>query len=254
MEKPSSPPGVDTPGSAGVGSSASVSSSSPPAPSPASPPFVVGIGASAGGLEALERFFGSLPDKIGMAFVVVQHLSPDFKSLMDELLARHTKLPIHLVENGMQVQPDHVYLIPPRMEMIISGGRLLLSERAPVPDFTLPIDVFFRSLARDCGPRAVAIVLSGGGSDGSRGIRDVREAGGVVIVQDTGSAQFDGMPRTARDAGVAHWVLAPQEMPHVLLELQARGVNAATSPAGAAGANGRSSSPGSAEEAPAPRG
>jgi two-component system CheB/CheR fusion protein len=213
----------------------------------------VGIGASAGGLEALERFFGNLPDKVGMAFVVVQHLSPDFKSLMDELLARHTKLPIHLVENGMQVQADHVYLIPPRMEMIISGGRLLLSERAPVPDFTLPIDVFFRSLARDCGPRAVAIVLSGGGSDGSRGIRDVRDAGGTVIVQDTGSAQFDGMPRTARDAGVAHWVLSPQEMPHVLLELQARGVKSATTSAGAGG-NGHSTPFGSAADAPAPRG
>ncbi|HET6281415.1 MAG TPA: chemotaxis protein CheB [Polyangia bacterium] len=182
------------------------------------PPYVVGIGASAGGLEALERFFDSLPDNTGMAFVVVQHLSPDFKSLMDELLARHTTLPIHLVEDGMRVEADHVYLIPPRMEMIISEGRLLLSERAPQPEFTLPIDVFFRSLARDCGPRAVAIVLSGGGSDGSRGIRDVREAGGLVVVQDTSSAQFDGMPKTAREAGVAHWVLAPEEMPHALLE------------------------------------
>ncbi|HEX2661176.1 MAG TPA: chemotaxis protein CheB, partial [Polyangia bacterium] len=189
-----------------------------PARSP-TPPFVVGIGASAGGLEALERFFGSLPEKTGMAFVVIQHLSPDFKSLMDELLARHTRLPIHLVEDGMRVEVDHVYLIPPRMEMIISEGRLLLSERAPQPEFTLPIDVFFRSLARDCGSRAVAIVLSGGGSDGSRGIRDVRDAGGLVIVQDTNTAQFDGMPKTARDAGVAHWVLPPQEMPHVLQEL-----------------------------------
>ena len=185
---------------------------------PPSGPFIVGIGASAGGLEALERFFDSLPDPTGMAFVVIQHLSPDFKSLMDELLARHTSLPIHLAENEMRVEPDHVYLIPPRMEMIISGGRLLLSEREPQPELNLPIDMFFRSLARDCGPRAVGIVLSGGGSDGSRGIRDIREAGGLVLVQDTGSAQFDGMPKTAREAGVAHWVLAPQDMPHVLLE------------------------------------
>ena len=115
-----------------------------------------------------------------MSFVVVQHLSPDFKSLMDELLARHTQLPIHLVEDGMPVEPDHVYLIPPKKEMIISGGRLLLSERDRQQELTLPIDVFFRSLAQDCGPRAVAIVLSGGGSDGSRGIRDVDEAGGLV--------------------------------------------------------------------------
>ena len=253
MEKPSSSQGLETPGGAGTGASAPASSPESAAPSFSSPPFVVGIGASAGGLEALERFFGSLPDKIGMAFVVVQHLSPDFKSLMDELLARHTKLPIHLVENGMQVEAGHVYLIPPRMEMIISGGRLLLSERAPVPDFTLPIDVFFRSLARDCGPRAVAIVLSGGGSDGSRGIRDVRDAGGLVIVQDTGSAQFDGMPRTARDAGVAHWVLAPQEMPHVLLDLQARGVKVATAAVGP-GRNARSNPAAAGHEEPELRG
>jgi two-component system CheB/CheR fusion protein len=187
-----------------------------------SAPYVVGIGASAGGLAALERFFDNLPDRPGMAFVVVQHLSPDFKSLMDELLARHTALPIQLVADGMPVVADNVYLIPPKMEMIISGGRLLLSERGPQPELTLPIDTFFRSLARDCGARSIAIVLSGGGTDGSRGIRDVREAGGLVIVQDTGSAQFDGMPKTARDAGVANWVLAPQDMPHVLIEHAAR--------------------------------
>ena len=153
-----------------------------------------------------------------MAFVVIQHLSPDFKSLMDELLARHTDLPIHLVDDGMQVEADHIYLMPSKKEMIISDGRLLLSERGQKQELTLPIDVFFRSLAHDCGSRAIAIVLSGGGSDGSRGIRDVQEAGGLVIVQDTHTAQFDGMPRTARDAGVADWVLAPEDMPHVLTE------------------------------------
>ncbi len=182
------------------------------------PRFVVGIGASAGGLDALERFFDNLPKNTGMAFVIVQHLSPDFKSLMDELLARHTELPIRLVADGMQIEADHVYLIPPKKEMIVSGGRLLLSERDHQQELSLPIDVFFRSLAQDCGPRAVAIVLSGGGSDGSRGIRDVHDAGGLVIVQDVESAQFDGMPKTARDAGVAHWVLAPHEMPRVLLD------------------------------------
>ncbi len=180
-------------------------------------PYVVGIGASAGGLEALERFFDNVPRDSGMAFVVVQHLSPDFKSVMGELLARHTELAIKLVEDGMPIEPGHVYLIPPKKEMIISGGRLLLSERDRQYELTLPIDVFFRSLAQDCGARAVAIVLSGGGSDGSRGIRDVREAGGLVIVQDA-SAQFDGMPRTAIDAGVAHYVLAPESMPSTILE------------------------------------
>src|SRR5215471_1923866 len=189
--------------------------------SPAStrpPTRTVGIGASAGGLEALERFFDHVPRDTGMAFVVIQHLSPDFKSLMDELLARHTRLPIKLVENGMRVEPDHVYLIPPKKEMIISGGRLLLSERDPQQELTLPIDVFFRSLAQDCGPRAVAVGLSGGGSDGSRGICDVHQAGGLVLVQDPETAQFDGMPKAARDAGVADAVLAPQDMPRAVLE------------------------------------
>ena len=187
--------------------------------SPASPPLhVVGIGASAGGLDALERFFDNLPKDTGMAFVVVQHLSPDFKSLMDELLARHTELPIHLVEDGMLVEANHVYLIPPKKEMIISSGKLLLSERNRQQELTLPIDVFFRSLAQDSGTRAVAVVLSGGGSDGSRGIRAVHEAGGLVLVQDVDSAQFDGMPKTARDAGVADYVLPPQDMARVLVE------------------------------------
>jgi two-component system CheB/CheR fusion protein len=189
-----------------------------PTPESTSPSHVVGIGASAGGLEALERFFHALPEDTGMAFVVIQHLSPDFKSLMDELLARHTRLPIALVEDGMQVAPNHVYLIPPKKQMIISGGHLLLSERERSQELTLPIDTFFRSLARDCGPRAVAIVLSGGGTDGSRGARDVHDAGGLVIVQDAESAQFDGMPKASRDSGIADYLLSPSDMPRVLVD------------------------------------
>jgi hypothetical protein len=116
--------------------------------SDATVPYVVGIGASAGGLEALERFFDNVPADSGMAFVVVQHLSPDFKSLMDEILARRTELPIRLVEDAMVVEANHIYLIPPKKEMIISGGRLLLSERDREQELTLPIDVFFRWRAR----------------------------------------------------------------------------------------------------------
>ena len=196
-------------------------------------PYVVGIGASAGGLEALERFFANMPTDTGMAFVVIQHLSPDFRSLMDELLARRTKLPITLVEDQMAIEPDHVYLIPPKKEMIIAGGRLLLSERDRQQELTLPIDVFFRSLAQDCGERSVAIVLSGGGSDGSRGIRDVHEAGGLVIVQDLETAQFESMPKTARNAGVPCLELAPEAMLDVLLSHIRRDRNAEPStPAG----------------------
>jgi two-component system CheB/CheR fusion protein len=186
--------------------------------SPVQPTHVVGVGASAGGLEPLERFFERLPNHTGMAFVVVQHLSPDFRSLMDELLARHTELPILLVEDGMTVEADHIYLIPAKKEMIISGGRLLLSERDRDQERTLPIDIFFRSLAQECASRAVAIVLSGGGSDGSRGICDVHDAGGLVLVQAVETAQFDGMPKSAIDTGVADWVVAPEAMPDVLVQ------------------------------------
>jgi two-component system, chemotaxis family, CheB/CheR fusion protein len=183
-----------------------------------SPRFVVGIGASAGGLDPLVRFVERLPRDSGMAFVIVQHLSPDFKSVMDELLARHTPLPIHLVEDGMPVEADHIYLIPAKKEMIVSGGRLLLSERGHQQELTLPIDVFFRSLAQDYRSKAVAIVLSGGGSDGSRGIAHVHESGGLVLVQDLETAQFDGMPRAALETGVVDHTLRPEDMPRVLLE------------------------------------
>jgi two-component system CheB/CheR fusion protein len=192
--------------------------------------LVVGIGASAGGLEALEAFFEHVPVGSGMAFVVVQHLSPDFRSLMDEILSRRTELPVLLVEDGVQVAPDHIYLIPAKKEMIISQGRLLLSDRGREQELSLPIDIFFRSLAQDCGARAVAIVLSGGGSDGSRGICDVHDAGGLVLVQDLDSAQFDGMPKTARDAGVADAILPPQEMPRALLEHAQRANRPSTPP------------------------
>ena len=186
------------------------------------PSHVVGIGATAGGLDPLVAFFDHLPADTGMAFVIVQHLSPDFRSVMDELLGRHTSLPIRSVEDAMPVEADHVYLIPPKKEMIVSDGKLLLTERDRQPELTLPIDVFFRSLAQDSGPRAVAIVLSGGGSDGSRGVRDVHDAGGLVIVQDPASAQFDGMPKAALETGVADHVLAPEAMPEVLLRLAGR--------------------------------
>ena len=201
---------------------------SPREPHRAVPAFVVGIGASAGGLDPLVRFFENLPKSTGMAFVIVQHLSPDFKSFMDELLARHTMLPIQLVEDGMQVEADHVYLIPAKKEMIISGGRLLLSERDRQQELTLPIDMFFRSLAQDCGAGAVAIVLSGGGSDGSRGIRHVRDAGGLVLAQSLESAQFDSMPRAALDSGAVHQTVPPEDMPRVLLEYAGHRASALT--------------------------
>jgi two-component system CheB/CheR fusion protein len=185
--------------------------------------IVVALGASAGGLEALEKFFDNLPSDNGLAFVVVQHLSPDFKSLMDELLARHTKLTIHRVTDGMSLEPNSIYLIPPKKEMIVSGGKLLLTDKDPSQGLSLPIDTFLRSLATDCGERAIAVILSGTGSDGSRGIRAIHEAGGFVIVQDEASANFDGMPRSAIDTGVVDAVLPPSKMGAAVLN-RARGI------------------------------
>ncbi|MFO0789137.1 MAG: chemotaxis protein CheB [Pirellulales bacterium] len=180
--------------------------------------YVVALGASAGGLEALEKFFDNMPAESGLAFVVVQHLSPDFKSLMNELLARHTKLAIHRVTDGMAIEPGSIYLIPPKKEMIVSAGRLLLTDKDPAQGLSLPIDTFLRSLATECGHNAIAVILSGTGSDGSRGIRAVHEAGGFVIVQDESTANFDGMPRAAIDTGVVDAILPPSEMGRAILD------------------------------------
>src|SRR4029079_10844617 len=156
-----------------------------------SPLVVAGIGASAGGLEALESFFDHALVDSGVAYVVIQHLSPDFKSLMDELQSRHTRIKIKRVEDGMEVEGDCIYLIPPKKEMIISGGRLLLTDKDPEQQLSMPIDTFFRSLAQDCGTCGVGVILSGTGSDGSRGILDIHEAGGLVMAQDIDTAKFD---------------------------------------------------------------
>eukprot|EP00913_Durusdinium_trenchii_P028473 g26701.t1 len=158
-----------------------------------------------------------MPSENGMAFVVVQHLSPDFKSLMDELLSHQTNMRIHRVEDGMLVEANAVYLIPPKKEMIISDGRLLLTDKDPQQALTLPIDHFFRSLAQESGRDAIAVVLSGTGSDGSRGVRDVHDAGGLVVVQSVESAKFDGMPKSALDTGVADLIMQPEEIPAALL-------------------------------------
>jgi two-component system CheB/CheR fusion protein len=116
-----------------------------------------------------------------MSFVVIQHLSPDFRSLMDELIARHSDMPVLVVEDGMRIEPDHIYLLPPRKEMSIRGRQLMLTDKPH--GLSLPIDLFFRSLAQDVGHDAVAIVLSGSGSDGSRGIVDIKRAGGLVMAE-----------------------------------------------------------------------
>jgi two-component system, chemotaxis family, CheB/CheR fusion protein len=173
---------------------------------------VVGIGASAGGLEALQEFFQVMPVNSGAAFVIVQHLSPDYKSLMNELLARYTKMTIHKVEDGMQVEENHIYLIQPRMNMTIYHGKLYLSEHMPTRTLNLPIDIFLRSLAKDQEKNAIAIILSGTGSDGTLGIRAIKEFGGMIMVQDDRSAKFDGMPRSSISTGIVDFILPPAKL------------------------------------------
>jgi two-component system, chemotaxis family, CheB/CheR fusion protein len=180
--------------------------------------LIVGVGASAGGLEPLERLFAAVPNPCGMAFVVLQHLSPDFESRMDELLGRQTTLPIHRVTDGVEVQPNAIYLIPPRKEMIISGGKLLLNDKEDKRAFSLPIDHFFRSLAHDMGRRAVGVILSGAGSDGSRGLREIHESGGLVLCQTPETARFQSMPLAAQQTNIVDRFLNPDEIPTALIE------------------------------------
>ena len=183
---------------------------------------IVGIGASAGGLEALEQFFDHTPETSGMCFVVVQHLSPDFKSLMDELLRRRTRIPVVRVEDGVKLRPNVIYLMPPRTEMVLSGGCLYLTEKDPNHGLALPIDNFLRSLAHDAGNRSVGVILSGTGSDGSRGIRDIHDVGGLVVAQSEESSRFDGMPRSARETGLVDLDLPACDMAESILEFISR--------------------------------
>ena len=186
---------------------------------PDSPRFVVALGASAGGLEALESFFDHTPNDTGMAFVVIQHLSPDYKSLMVELLSRHTQMKVVRAEHGMPICENHVYLIPPKTNMTVQDGRLQLSQQVSNAGIQLPIDVFFRSLAAAYGERAIGVILSGTGSDGMRGVRAIKEAGGLVVVQDETQARFDGMPRSAISTGLVDLVVPVEQMPAELLTL-----------------------------------
>ncbi|MFP4474811.1 MAG: chemotaxis protein CheB [Desulfatibacillaceae bacterium] len=181
-------------------------------------PYVVGLGASAGGLEALSAFFSRMSPDSGMAFVVIQHLSPDYKSLMVELLSRHTHMTVVRATDGMEVKANSVYLIPPGKNLLIYQGKLVLTEYEHAHGLNLPIDLFLQSLAEDRGERAVGIILSGTGSDGVRGLRAVKEAGGMVMVQDQASARFDGMPRAAVATGLADYILPPGDMPGELLK------------------------------------
>jgi two-component system CheB/CheR fusion protein len=169
---------------------------------------IIGIGTSAGGLEALEHFLSHVPKSSGMAFVIVQHLDPTRKGIMPELLQRITGMKVIQVKDRTQVQPNSVYVIPPNKDMSILHGVLHLLEPASPRGLRLPIDFFLRSLAQDQQEHSIGVILSGMGSDGTLGLRAIKEKGGVVLVQDPATAKFDGMPRSAIDSGLAD-IVAP---------------------------------------------
>ena len=180
---------------------------------------IVGIGASAGGLAAFEAFFSGMPADTdpGMAFVLVQHLAPDHKSILTDLIRRYTRMQVFEVEDGMAVRPNCAYIIPPNRDMAFLDGTLQLLEPAAPRGHRLPIDFFFRSLAQDQHERAICIVLSGTGSDGTQGVRAVKGEGGMVMAQNPESTEYDGMPRSAIATGLVDYVLPPAEMPPQLI-------------------------------------
>jgi len=175
---------------------------------------IVGIGASAGGLAAFEAFFSGMPaaTEPGMAFVLVQHLAPDHKSILTDLVRRYTRMQVFEVEDGMKVERNCAYIIPPGRDMALFNGTLQLLEPSAPRGHRLPIDFFFRSLAQDQKERAICVVLSGTGSDGTLGVRAIKGEGGMVMVQKPDSTEYDGMPRNAIATGLVDYVLPPAEM------------------------------------------
>jgi two-component system CheB/CheR fusion protein len=180
---------------------------------------VVGIGSSAGGLEALQQLFGAMPPDSGLGFIIAAHLDPTQKSHLTELLGRCTKMPVVQIERAIRVEPDHVYVIAPDQELTIRDGVVHTNRPTAPRGHRHPVDSFFRSLAEDQGERAIAIVLSGTGTNGSLGLRFIKAEGGIVLAQDPDTAGFQGMPRSAISTGIVDLVLPPEKMPEPLLSL-----------------------------------
>ena len=188
----------------------------PIADKPRRPVRIVAIGASAGGLEALETFFDAMVADTGAAFIIVQHLSPDFPSVMDELVARHTRMKIRTVKSGMEVEPNVIYLRPARQTLIIEQGHLVLTQEDKTTHLNFPIDAFLKSLASDQKEAAIAVILSGTGTDGTLGAAAVRDAGGTVLAQEPDTARFDSMPRTVIERNLANGAASPKMLPRML--------------------------------------
>src|SRR6266550_1179002 len=191
----------------------SVSRSSPSAESSSSKLFpIVGIGASAGGLEAFSDLLHHLPEKTGMAFVLVQHLDPTHGSVLPEILARKTTIPVEEITDGVHVLPDHIYVIPANSNMLLEDGALRLSARIVVRGQHMPIDAFFHSLANERGALAIGVILSGTASDGTEGCTAIKVAGGITFAQDEASAKYSSMPHSAVYAGCIDFVLTPKDI------------------------------------------
>jgi two-component system CheB/CheR fusion protein len=180
---------------------------------------IVGIGSSAGGLETFEQFFHACPADSGMAFVLVQHLNPDFESQLAEILQRSTTMPVIFALDQIAVEADHVYIIPPNREMSIFNGVLQLSVLDQAHGRSKTINVFLRSLAEDKAEGAIGIILSGTLSDGTLGLGAIRDAGGICMVQEPSTAKWSEMPQSAITSGYAPNILPVEEMPSMLLKL-----------------------------------
>src|SRR5512135_2319886 len=167
---------------------------------------IVGLGASAGGMDALRHFFEAMPADSGMAFVVIQHLDPAHESLAAELLGRTTAMPVAEAKHATRIAPNRVYTIPPNTDMSVEDGALLLAAPQARHGLRMPIDHFFRSLGLDQRERAIGIVLSGAGTDGTLGLKSIEDNGGIVLVQQPETAQFDSMPRSAIATGLVQFV------------------------------------------------
>lgn len=178
---------------------------------------LIAVGASAGGLEALKSFFEGIPPNDLNSYVVLQHLSPDFKSMMGDLLRKSTKLKIEQIKSNTDIQPGRIYLIPTTSNLIFQNGQLHLVEKPKGQKLNLPIDLFLESMAQYKEDQAIAVILSGTGSDGTRGIKAIKERGGMVMVQDPGQAKFDGMPQSAIQTGLVDYVLKTEEMGQELI-------------------------------------
>jgi two-component system CheB/CheR fusion protein len=185
--------------------------------------YIIAIGASAGGLEAISAFFDYTPLD-AVSYIIIQHLSSDFKSQMANILAQHSKLQVIEAVENVTIKPNTVYLIPSTKFMIVENGKLLLSDKKDQPRPHMTIDYFFSSLAKERGSKAIGIILSGTGSDGSKGIEAIKKAGGIALVQDPNTANYNGMPLAAIATDCADMILSPEAMPQVIEDYVRDGV------------------------------